>query len=267
MKKTLCLLLVLMFALSATAFAQRTAARGQLNRNLPTVEIFTPKGDFELGEPVQFTLRVTQGALPLQKSFFTIEKLVATDTWVEFYRSPADVFGQGFMAPNTEQTFSWDGTNTKGDRTADTGTWRVKLFIAGGIGTGAPLTAAFNLVPPSNRGGGGQGGGVLEMKLMRYKLVLGETATFRLQNIGNREADLRGHSYVIQYKQGNRWLDFFRSSVDPLDIQSLAPGQIYKFIWTQKDRQGRLGGRGIWRIVFFAPNVPNSPVGAEFSVS
>jgi hypothetical protein len=264
MKRTLCFLLILTFALSATAFAQRAIPRGRVTRNLPSVELFTPKADFDLGETVQFTLRVTQAPLSVQQSYFTIEKLVGNDTWVEFYRSAQNPFGQGFMAPNTEQNFGWGQTNTKGDRTADPGTWRIKLFLAGGSGSGTPIMAAFNIVQAS--GGGGGQGGALEMKLMRYKLVLGETAAFRLQNVGNREADLRGHSYVIQYQQGNRWLDFFKSSVDPLDIRSLAPGQIYKFIWTQKNRQGQLGGRGIWRIVFYAPNVPNTPVSAEFSI-
>ncbi len=264
MKKTLCLFMILMFALSATVFAQRAIPPGKLARNMASVELFTPKGDFELGENVQFTLRVTQAPLSLQQSYFTIEKLVATDTWVEFYRSQANPFEQGFMSPNTEQAFGWDQTNTRGDRTADTGTWRVKVFLAGGGGTGTPLMAAFNLVPSANRGGGG--GGALTIKCMRNKLRLGETVVFRLENVGGGQADLTGCYYVIERRKNNRWLEWLTTPTDPLSIRGLNPGQIYKWDWNQTDGRGHRTEPGPWRIVFYAPRVPGTPVAHEFSI-
>lgn len=264
MKRILTIAIVFILALTAMGFAQRVVNQGRMPLMKPQLSVVTPKANFTQTEAVTFTLRSNGAPATLQGCYFTVEKMVGPDNWMEFYRSAQNPFDQAFMGANTEQNFSWGQSNTAGTQMAGPGTYRVRVFSPA-FTTGSLAAAGFNILA----GGGGTSGGqdaVLEMKLMRYKLVLGETAAFRLQNIGGATANLDGHHYVIQGLSGNRWIDYFTSSVNALGIRSLDPGQIYKFIWTQKDRSGRLAYRGDWRIVFFAPNVGNSPVSAEFNI-
>lgn len=260
MKKTVVWTIILLLSLSGLGFAQRgVTTQGRVLRVPPVVSLSVAQTEFYPGEQIDFALRVTQGPLLLPGSYYTVERQVGPNNWAEFYRSAQNPFGQAFLAPNTEQGFSWDQSNTMGSLAANPGAWRLRFFVQGAAGE--PATVYFNITA-----GAGTGGGPLDLKLMHRKLVLGQKVVFRLQNVGNQAVNLRGHHYVIQYRSGNRWVDFLKSGLDALDISSLAPGQIYKWEWSQRDRAGHLGPRGDWKLVFFAPQVPNSPFQEKFDI-
>jgi hypothetical protein len=259
MRKTLSWAIILLLSLSSLGLAQRTTYQGRSLRLPPAVTLSVARTAFTAGEQVDFALRVTQGPLTLQGCYFTLERQTGLNNWTEFYRSAQNPFGQAFLAPNMDQSFSWDQSNSAGTMAAAPGAWRLRFYVPGAVGE--PGTVYFNIQPRV-----AVSGGPLELKLMRYKLPLGMEAVFRLENMGNQVANLRGDYYIIQYRSGNRWFDFFKSRVDPLAVQSLAPGQVYKWGWSQRDRAGRFGPRGDWRIVFYAPLVPNSPVETTFDI-
>jgi hypothetical protein len=262
MKKTLSWTAILFLAATSLVFAQRVIQRGQLARGMMAVTLSVAQPQFAVGEPVLFTLRTGGTPAALQNCYFTIERHAGGNNWAEFYRSSQGPLENNLMSPNTAQDFEWTQINTAGTLLATPGQWRIEFFLPQGT-PGSPLVVNFSIVPYT---GGGGSGALLQMKLMRYKLALGQTVTFRLQNVGNQPAGLQGHRYVIQYRAGNRWVDFFQSSLNALDISSLGPGQIHKFIWTQKTRTGQRARRGDWRIVFYAPNVPNSPIDQNFTI-
>jgi hypothetical protein len=263
MKKTLAWIAILFLAATSLLFAQRVSQRGRILQLTPTLTLTVAQSQFAVGDSVLFTLRTGGTPASLQNCYYTIERHAGGNNWAEFYRSSQGPLDNNFMPANSAQDFEWTQTNTAGTQLATPGQWRIEFFLPPGT-PGSPLVVNFSIAPYA---GGGGSGALLQMKLMRYKLVRGQTATFRLQNVGNQAANLQGHRYVIQYRAGNRWVDFFQSSVNALGIGSLGPGQVYKFTWHLKSRTGQPAMRGEWRIVFFAPNVPNSPVDKKFTIS
>ncbi len=264
MKRHVTLVIVLLLGLSALGLAQHSAVQRNLPTGLGQINLAPTKPQFNQAEDVEFVLKTLQAPATLQGSYYTIEKMVGPNNWMEFYRSSQNPFEQEMMAANSEQTFGWGQMNTAGTQSADPGTYRVRLFLAR-VGTVGQITAPFTIVQGGGTVSGGQNA-TLEMKLMRYKLRAGDKPTFRVQNVGGSPANMDGHRYVIQFQKGNQWIDFWTSSVNPLGIQSLASGQIYKFIWPGHDRTGRTARPGVWRIVFYAPHVAGSPFTVQFTL-
>jgi hypothetical protein len=221
------------------------------------LSISAAKAEFKFNEAVEFILRTGDFPARLQGSFYTIEKQVADGNWQEFYRSPEDPLEQRSLAQNSEQAFNWSRMNTDGSRAADQGQWRIK-FVPFPAAAETPLIANFVLTP------GGQG--ALEIKLMRNKLALGEMVTFRLENVGVGRADLEGCYFVIERLKNNRWLEWMTSSKNPFNFRGLNAGEVSKWDWRQDDGRGHKTEKGDWRIVFYAPRVPHTPVTHQFLI-
>jgi len=262
MKKGMCLAVVLLLCVASLAMAQRPLLRGNLAAR-PQLTLSASKAEFALGEPVEFVLQVANAPAQLMNCFYTIERQTVNGSWVEFFRSAQNALGQSVLAQDSEQAFTWGQANTAGTLAAGQGLWRIKLF-APSAGLNAPLITTFNVsgAAQSNTGGAG-----LTIKCMRNKLVLGETVTFRLENVSGVRADLEGCYYVIERKINNRWLEWMNSGVNPFNFRGLNSGDVYKWDWRQIDGRGHRTERGLWRIVFYAPQLPNMPIAHEFSIS
>lgn len=263
MKKILCLTIVLLLSLSAFGFAQHGISQGRALRVPPVVSLSVSQSEFAVGEPVQFTLHVAQGPLLLQGCYYLIERQVGYNSWAEFYRSSQNPFGQAFLAPNTEQSFSWGQANAEGSQKANPGSWRINFFVPG-ASTSSPIIANFTIL--AGGGGGGQGQPAVTIKCMRNKLRLGEKVTFRLENVSGSRADLTDCYYVIERHKNNRWLEWMSSGVNPFDFRFMNPGEIYKWDWNQTDGHGHRTEPGDWRIVFYAPRLPDTPVSHAFDI-
>ncbi len=261
MKKSLCLAVVLLVLIAPLALAQRFEPRNQVRGGRIQLSISATKAEFKFDESVEFVLRTADFPARLQGSFYTIEKQLADGGWQEFYRSPEDPLEQKFLAQNSELVFSWSRMNTDGSRAADQGQWRIK-FVPFPAAAETPLIANFVLKP----GGQAQGQGALEVKCMRNKLVLGETVTFRLENVGVGRADLEGCYFVIERWKNNRWLEWMTSPRNPFDFRGLNAGEVRKWDWHQDDGRGHRTEKGDWRIVFYAPRVPRTPVAHQFLI-
>lgn len=259
MKKSLCLAVVLLVLIASLGMAQRFEPRGQRGGKIQ-LSIFPAKAEFKSDESVEFVLRTADFPARLQGSYYTIEKQMADGSWQEFYRSASDPNEQKFLAQNSEQVFNWSRANTDGKRLADQGQWRIK-FVPFPAAAESPLIANFIL-----RGGQVQGGGALEIKCMRNKLALAETVTFRLENVGTSRADLEGCYFVIERWKNNRWLEWMTSARNPFDFRGLNAGEVSKWDWHQDDGRGHRTERGDWRIVFYAPLVPHTPVAHQFLI-
>lgn len=263
MKKGMCLAVVLLLAVTSLAMAQNTNQRGRIMSVRPQVSLVASKAEFALGEPVEFVLQVANAPAQLVNCFYTIEGQTANGNWAEFFRSAQSPLDQTVMAANTQQSFTWGQTNTAGTLTAGQGLWRIKFFLPSG-GLDAPLITTFNVSGAAAQSN--TGGAALTIKLMRYKLVLGENVTFRLENVSGVRADLEGCYYVIERKKNNLWLQWMVSAVNPFNSRGINPGEIFKWDWNQSDGRGHRTSRGDWRIVFYAPRLPNMPIAAQFSI-
>jgi len=262
MKKAMCLTIVLLLCVASLAMAQRVIQKGRVLIR-PQVALSTSKAAFALGEPVEFVLQVANAPAQLVNCYYTIEGQTANGGWAEFFRSAQNPLEQSVMAQDSQQAFTWGQTNTAGTLAAGQGLWRIKLFLPS-AGLNAPLITSFNVSGAAQSNAGGAG---LTIKCMRNKLVLGETVTFRLENVSGVQADLEGCYYVIERKINNRWLEWMSSGANPFNFRGLNAGDVYKWDWHQIDGRGHRTERGIWRIVFYAPRLPNMPIAHEFSIS
>ena len=263
MKKGMYLAVVLLLAVTSLAMAQRPIQNGRALGVRPQISLAASKAEFALGEPVEFVLQVTNGPAQLVNCFYTIERQGANGSWVEFFRSAQNPLDQSVMAQNTEQSFTWGQTNTAGTLAADQGLWRVKFFQPS-LGYNAPLITTFSVSGVAAQSN--TGGAALTIKCMRNKLVLGETVSFRLENVSGVQADLEGCYYVIERYKNNRWLEWMSSGVNPFNFRGLNAGGVYKWDWHQNDGRGHRTERGDWRIVFYAPRLANMPIAHQFII-
>jgi hypothetical protein len=263
MKKGMCLAVVLLLAVTTLAMAQRPIQKNRGVTVMPQLSLGTSKAEFALGEPVEFVLQVTNAPMQFMNCFYTIERQAVNGSWAEFFRSAQNPIDQALMAANTSQSFTWGQTNTAGTLAADQGLWRIKFFVPGGLN--APLIVNFNLSGAAAEQST-EGGGAVTIKCMRNKLVLGETVTFRLENVSGVRADLEGCYYVIERRKNNNWLQWMVSPVNPFSFRGMNPGEVFKWDWHQNDGRGHRTERGDWRIVFYAPRLANMPIAHQFNI-
>jgi len=255
MKKSLCFAVLLLILIAPLVMAQRFEPGSRDRGGKIQLSISATKAEFKFDEPVEFVLSTADFPARFQGSYYTIEKQMPDGKWQEFFRSAENPLGQTFLAQNSEQVFSWPRTSTDGNRAADQGQWRIK-FVPFPAAAETPLIANFVLRP----GGQAQGQGALEIKLMRNKLALGEMATFRLENTGVGWANLDGCYFVIEHRKNGRWVEWMSSHKNPFDFRGLNAGEVRKWDWPQDDGRGHRAERGDWRIAFYAPLVPGTPV-------
>lgn len=95
----------------------------------------------------------------------------------------------------------------------------------------------------------------------------GEAVDIHMANELNRLVNLTGIYYIIKYKEGSAWKEFYTSQRDFLQDLTMADGRKRDWTWDQWDneRQNK-AGKGKWRVKIFVPDVRPEPFFIEFSI-
>ena len=90
---------------------------------------------------------------------------------------------------------------------------------------------------------------------------------YKHAGVDDMPANLEGSYYVIEYREGNRGVEFYTSRKNPLGTTlNLETERIWR--WNQKDNERTHEAQpGRWRIKFYAPrgNI-SKPLVAAFSI-
>lgn len=116
----------------------------------------------------------------------------------------------------------------------------------------------------------GPPGGGLQVYVEKATYRVGEPVRFMLYKhagVDDMPANLEGSYYVIEYREGNRGVEFYTSRKNPLGTTlNLETERIWR--WNQKDNERTHEAQpGRWRIKFYAPrgNI-SKPLVAAFSI-
>jgi len=109
--------------------------------------------------------------------------------------------------------------------------------------------------------------GRFEVRAGKEEYAKGETVEFTMSNELKRTVDLAGIVYVIKYKDGNAWKEFYTSQRDFLADLSMNDGKKRNWGWGQWDNELLNKAKpGTWRLKLFVPGVRPEPFFVEFTI-